>query len=791
MPLIDKSLFVRLALLILAGTTIVVLSLVTFNHFEMRRVMLQDQGQHYAALADSAALKFNQQLLALQKVVDESALLYPYLCENRTAALQLLERTMNTKGDLYGSAIALAPEQDSDAAGFQILYSWREQGQIQVIDRSNPTLDYQSDWFYLPYYLHRPVWTDPYYDVDANTLMVTWCAPVIDEGQVRAVLTGDLSLDGVKQHLERLELGRTGYPLMVSRFGKFLVHPNRDWVHTETLHSLIQAAPSAQDRASMEKISRAFMESDSGSVRFRRYGQDEYAWLYFSTVPQTSWKVGFIIPENQILAPIFALAIKTTLIALGGILLLLLPAFLIARTVTKPLRILCSAAEQLAGGNFDAQLPEEKRRDEIGRLIHSFGQMRTDLRTYIDELTTTTAEKEKIASELSIARDIQHSILPKLFPPFPQRSGLDIFATLDSAREVGGDLYDFTLLDDNRLYICIGDVSGKGVPASLFMAVGKTLLKSTIQTIPDPAKTLYHVNNEMVQGNDSCMFITVFCAIFDLTTRELQYANAGHNPPVIVSAEGVKMLEFADSPPLAAMADVEFSNRSITLDEGAKLFLYTDGVTEAMNPQLELYGEERLLELLLHNSAETAEDCICRVGKDVHLFADGADQSDDITMLCMSYGQSGAGASTSSSPSSRLVLCNQRAELHRMVDWLEELKQQLGWADSLVTQLNLILEEWLVNVISYAYSDEGEHKIELRLWQDGESIRLEVRDDGIAFDPTGAAAPDLNLPLEERAIGGLGLHFIRSNLDQWSYARVDEFNIVTMIKRLNPSGDQK
>ncbi len=785
MPLIDKSLFVRLALFILTGTAIVVLALVTFNHFEMRRVLLQDQELHYIALADSAALKFNQQLLELQKVVDEAAAMYPLLPRTRAAALHLLERTMSTKGDLYGSAIALAPEEDFSAAGFQILYSWRGRGEVQVMDRSNPSLDYQSDWFYLPYHLQRPVWTDPYYDADAGALMLTWCAPVITQGQVRAVITGDLSLEGVKQQLEDLELGHAGFPLLISQFGKFLVHSNRDWVHTETLYSLVESSPTAQDRAAIENIFNALGQQDSGSVRFKRYVLDEYAWLYFSTVPQTGWKVGFIIPEKEILAPVFALGVKTTLIALGGIVLLLLPAFLIARTVTKPIRILCGAAEQLAGGNFAAQLPQARRRDEIGRLILSFDQMRTDLRTYIDELTTTTAEKEKIASELSIARDIQHSILPKLFPPFPQRMGLDLFASLDSAHEVGGDLYDFTLLDDNRLYICIGDVSGKGVPASLFMAVGKTLLKSTIQTIPDPAKALFHVNNEMAQGNDSCMFITAFCAIFDLTTRELQYSNAGHNPPVLMGADGVRMFEIADSPPLAIMPDAEFCNRRITLAEGEKLFLYTDGVNEAMDPELQLFGDERMLELLAHCCTETAEASINRVGKELKRFAAGADQSDDITMLCMAYTQPSAGAAAERSPTSRLVLKSHRTELPRMVAWLEELKSPFGWSDSLVTKLNLVLEEWLVNVMSYAYPDDNIHEIELRLWKNVGEIRLEVRDFGIPFDPTVAAEPDLDLSLEERAIGGLGLHFIRSNLDQWSYARVDKQNIVTMIKKLD------
>lgn len=782
MPLINKSVFVRLALLILAGTSVVVLALVTFNHFEMRQQILHSQQRYYTALAQSAAGDFNQKLLEVRKAVDEAAAIYPHLEVKRRNGANLLQRIMAQNAQIYGSAIALAPQEDVDAAGFQILYTWREDGGTRVMERSSPEQDYQSDWFYLPYYLQRALWTDPYYDRDTGTLMITYCVPVIVDTLVKAVITGDISLSGVERRLSRMELGQHGFPLLVSHSGKFIVHPQQSWIHTETLYSLQESAPTQADRESITEVVRALKQHDRSAVRFKRYARDEHAWLYFATIPRTAWKMGFIIPEKQILAPVFALGVKTTLIALAGMALLLIPAFLIARTVTSPIRALCRAAEQLAGGNFTATLPEERRRDEIGRLINSFEQMRFDLRTYIDELTTTTAEKEKIASELSIAREIQHSILPKLFPPFPQRTGLDIFATLTSARAVGGDLYDFALLDDQRLYVCIGDVSDKGVPASLFMAVGKTLLKSTIQTIPDPARALFHVNNEMAQGNDSCMFITLFCGIFDLTTRELVYANAGHNPPLVLGEEGVEMLEFASAPPLAAMPDAEFSNQSLFLPQGARLFLYTDGVTEAMNPELELFGEERLLELLRYSSAKNAEGIIDLVQKALERFTAGADQSDDITMLCLAYAPHNKAEDMANSPASLLVLQNKRSELARMVEWLEDLARQLNWPEALVTQLNLILEEWLVNVMSYAYPDKDLHQIELRLWQNTEQIHIQIRDDGMPFDPTAAAEPALDLPLEERSIGGLGLHFIRTHLDEFSYVRAEGHNIVTMVK---------
>jgi sigma-B regulation protein RsbU (phosphoserine phosphatase) len=781
---IKRSLFVRLALLILGGGSLVVLAIVAFNHFQMRRVILADQESYYTALASSAASRFSLQLMTTQKVVDEAATLFATLPRTHSTALSLLKKCLRLNPNIYGSAIALAPGEDDKAAGFRILYAWREGARIRTMERSQPEQDYQSDWFYLPYYLSEPVWTDPYVDTDVDTLMITYCTPVRIGERTVAVITCNLALKDLQTSLSGLELGRHGRPVLVSQFGKLILHPRSEWMRKETFVSLAEGAATAADRDTLLSISRHLADSTAGSFRFRQVGTRNHAWLYFDSIPLTGWKIGFIIPEDQILAPVVRLGVKTLLIAVGGILLLLIPAFLIARTITRPLTVLSGAAEKLAQGDFEVSLPVNDRADEIGRLIAAFDRMRTDLKSYISELTHTTAEKEKIASELSIAREIQHSILPKIFPPFPQRSGLDLYAVLTSAREVGGDLYDFTLLDDNRLYLCIGDVSGKGVPASLFMAVGKTLLKSTIQTLQDPAKTLFHVNNELAQGNETCMFITAFCAILDLRTNELTYANAGHNPPVLFDRHQTRFLDLACSPPLAAMSDSEFRNERLTLPADAKLLLYTDGVTEAMNPAKELFGEDRLLELLREQPRQTAEGCVGMLVKGVRDFAQGAEQSDDITLLCLSYRdlQSPVEANDTS-PTSLLILTNHHSELPRMVGWLEDLQTRLGWSYELMSQVNLILEEWLVNVISYAFDDDQLHEIEIRLWQGEKELRIEVCDDGAPFDPTTQKEPDLDAAIEERDIGGLGIHFIRTSLDEFRYARRDDKNVVTMVKR--------
>lgn len=510
---------------------------------------------------------------------------------------------------------------------------------------------------------------------------------------------------------------------------------------------------------------------------------------YTKYFAEWKWCVGTGIYVDDVKTEVQSLQNKSIIFCILLVVLILLASYIVSNMVSKPLAMLKNVAKTIADGDLDAELPaalSKARKDEIGQLISNVDSMRLHLKDYIENLATTTAEKEKITSELSIAEDIQHGILPKLFPPFPERYGLDVFASLNSAKEVGGDLYDFMLLDEDTLYICIGDVSGKGVPASLFMAVGKTLLKSTIQTMKDPAKTLTHVNDELADGNDTCLFITTFCGILDLKTNILTYSSAGHNPPVLVDSKGVRYMEVPINVPLAAMEGILFENSTVQLEFDSKFLLYTDGVTEAMDIDGKQYGEDRLLETLAGIQGRTAEKYINVVNKDVKAFVKDAPPSDDITMLCISNNKVTDKKKSDLSPTTYLVLTNHQAEFKKLVTWLEEMSVKLAWPKNLHMQLNLVLEEWLVNVVSYAFEngDDTVHEIELRLWQGEDEIKLEIIDDGIAFDPVKKADPDTTLPIEEREIGGLGIMFIKSSVDEFTYARENDLNIVTMIKKL-------
>ncbi|SDB24500.1 SpoIIE family protein phosphatase [Butyrivibrio sp. INlla16] len=283
-------------------------------------------------------------------------------------------------------------------------------------------------------------------------------------------------------------------------------------------------------------------------------------------------------------------------------------------------------------------LSHVKIMDEIGMLAKSFGEMITELEDYMVNLQKVTAEKERIDADLSIASQIQADMLPKIFPPFPDREELDIYATMTPAKEVGGDFYDFFLVDENHIALVIADVSGKGVPASLFMVIAKTLIKNRLQMGEEPGEALYNVNNQLCEGNDAELFVTVWAVVIDLTTGDALEANAGHEYPAFRRGNGsYELIKTKHSPAVATMEGLKFRQSEFHLDPGDRLFVYTDGVTEATDANLELFGEQRLIDALNRNPDASPTELLPAVKKEIDEFVGEAPQFDDITMLSFIY----------------------------------------------------------------------------------------------------------------------------------------------------------
>ncbi len=451
-----------------------------------------------------------------------------------------------------------------------------------------------------------------------------------------------------------------------------------------------------------------------------------------------------------------------------------------ANTISRPIASLTEMTRRIASGDFTQRI-DITAKNEIGALAASFNEMTRRLNESIEHLRETTAAKERIESELKIAHDIQMSMVPKVFPPFPDRREFDIYATLVPAKEVGGDFYDFFFIDDHRLCFAIADVSGKGVPASLFMALTKTMFRATGGRQTARAETiLSRLNGEICRDNETCMFVTAFCGILDVRTGQVEYSNAGHNLPYVLSNGVVTALPKIGGMALGVTDSVDYPAGRVVLKPGDHLILYTDGVTEAMDKDDQLFSESRLETTLQGMNGQSSDEVIERVVNEVQRFATGAPQSDDITLLVIEYN----GMDKTREPTLSVQLKNDLAELQRLNQLLEEFAELHGVPSEMVFRLTLVLEEIITNVISYGYEDEMEHEISVRIsWQIPE-MKIEVEDDGHPFNPLEVPPPDLGMPLAERQVGGLGIHLVREMMDELKYERENEKNLLVLKTKI-------
>lgn len=387
---------------------------------------------------------------------------------------------------------------------------------------------------------------------------------------------------------------------------------------------------------------------------------------------------------------------------------------------------------------------------------------------------------ERMSEELNFAKEIQMSMLPLIFPAFPTRAEFNIYAHLIPAREVGGDFYDFYFLDEDQLCFVIGDVSGKGAPGALLMAVSKTLIKSRAMDDFQPSSILTHVNSELSQNNDSSMFVTVFLGVLDINTGRVVYCNAGHNPPYILrNDDTVVKLDDFHGPVIGALPNLTYKESSTTLTKDDIIVLHTDGITEAMNEEESLYSDQRYEAFLETEDLNTPQKLVDQVVRDVKVFENGAVQADDITMLAMQY----YGASdVKETARLEIKIKNELAELGNVEEQFEKFCQEYDIPDGARQKVSIVLDELLNNIVSYAYRDKEEHEIEVKFVLTGVRLAITIHDDGIPFNPFELDPPDLSLSLDERAVGGLGIFMVREMMDEYLYSRHIGKNVIRLVK---------
>ena len=512
----------------------------------------------------------------------------------------------------------------------------------------------ETEWFKQAIAADSGYWSKPFADgFDKKTPLVAYMVPIHDrERRTVAILGVDLSLEWLNDYMGNADgslldyqddgfslsvvFGST-YLFIIDKEGTYILYPDKERILKENYFTRAKETPDTlDDYLGHQMVANrvGVFHKDDEENELILNGESSYA--FYQPMSNTDWSIALVIPWFGVNMWAIGLTIALVFFMVVGLLVTFFVSSRMVRHATKPLTQLASSAGEVAQGRFDAPLPNIRHNDEIRLLRDSFENMQHSLSDYVEQLQATTAQKASIESELKIAHDIQMSMLPKTFPPFPERQDIDVFGKLTPAKEVGGDLFDFYIRDEKLLF-CIGDVSGKGVPASLLMAVTRSLFRNISSYTSEPNQIVIALNSVMAEDNETSMFVTLFVGVLDLASHELRYCNAGHDAPLLIGHD-VRPLPCDANLPVGVMSGWEFTQQTTTIAPGTIIFLFTDGLNEAENADHDQFGDNRILSVAHAIAAEGCcrpDEVIDRMGAYVHNFVADAEQSDDLTMLAV------------------------------------------------------------------------------------------------------------------------------------------------------------
>ncbi len=521
---------------------------------------------------------------------------------------------------------------------------------------------------------------------------------------------------------------------------------------------------------------------------------EEFGWLMSVYYPlrtsagEPAGYVGVDIRMNDVREDLYRFTLQMLwLLSLLTVLFAVVMIYASSRTVAIPIRKLSTAAERFVAAEESKTTNETdifrqltiRSNDEVGALHESLSKMEQDMNSYIRQLLTVTAKNERITAELSLANRIQASMLPHVFPPFPNRDDFDIYATMRPAKEVGGDFYDFFLVDEDHLCMVIADVTGKGVPAALYMMITKTILQSYAM-LGKSAEEVFTITNEaLCINNPEAMFVTAWLGILELSTGKLIAANAGHEYPAWTNADGsFELLKDKHSLALGCMNGIQYREYDLHLDTGAKLFVYTDGIPEATDSENAMFGTERMLEALNQNPSASPKEITNTVYTSVNGFVREAEQFDDMTMMCIEYKGK---ARLTTEIYREYDIDATDSNLEYLQYELDKVLEEAGCPDRVRWEISVAAEEIFINIAHYAYApNHGNAKVAVKSTSSSATIVFE--DSGVAYNPLEKADPDITLPATSRQIGGLGIYMTKKLMDQVTYERKKEKNILTLQK---------
>ncbi len=737
--------------------------------------------EYTAALQQNVILKIDNELAEVETALQLTEGQVEDFAAAPDSMMNIVKHVLDNNELLKGVGIAFRPNYYKSKGRLFFNYMYREKDNVYTerMQMGNDTADYTNRlWFKRAMEMKCGYWTDPYIDYDNKTdFMTSYVWPCLDShGRVYAVLLADVALIDLTADLNDVRPYENSYSFIITKLGQYVAHPDKDIILRGNVFKRAQAIGN-NDLAS---VGRKMTAAESGTTETRMDGHK--VLLCYAPMKRTGWSVCSVTPYSSVMHNLGSATFTIIGILVVGLALLSICIQILVKYMSKPIKELTDASYLIAKGNFEVALPNVETKDDIRKLHDAFAYMQESLSKYIHEIESTTRAKERIKSELSIARNIQMGLVPKEFSPFADYAELELYASLTPAKEVGGDFYDF-FIRDGKLIFAIGDVSGKGIPASLVMAITRTLFRMTSNTEDSPANIVSKLSNAIAENNDTSMFVTFYAGSLDLATGELTFCNAGHNAPLIIDKDGGTYYQEVEcNLPLGVTPDFEYANQTTTLPKGCAMLLYTDGLTEAENVDKELFGDQRTKDTAEACANLQAKEIIEGITKRMSSFVGEAEQSDDLTMMCFRLNEN----AKEQANMRRLVINNKLEESAKLVPFIDMVAAELEMSQAMKSSLNLAIEEALVNVIQYAYPPEMTKKISLtaRWTDDKKHIDFTLKDCGKAFDPLQADVADIDLSLEDRPIGGLGILLVRDLMDTVGYQRLNGENILKMGKDL-------
>lgn len=592
---------------------------------------------------------------------------------------EIMRRIVTQNPHIHSCGISFVADYYPQKGHWYCPYAVRgENDKVELHNIGDSHQDYlNAKWFTEALKAEKDYWSKPFYgEGDSLRPQVSYMVPIHNKsGKTVAILGADLLLDWFEDNIlkgmnykgDSLKVyihdhsGKDSssnvsieddwrnvfqlatYKFIIDSDGTFIAHPNAKRVIRDNYFKLAtETTDTIDDNMGHRMVaggSGSYYDEDGEISPFSFFGIDFLSvYMFYEHVEHTDWSIALAVP--RLLVDFVGVGVGIAMLILIGIALIVvrIVGSMVIKHITKPLKQLAETANEVAKGNFNASLPQIKYEDEVRLLRDSFEGMQHSLTQYIEELKSTTASKAAIENELKVAHDIQMSMLPKTFPPYPERSDIDIFGMLKPAKDVGGDLFDF-YISNEQLFFCIGDVSGKGVPASLVMAVTRSLFRNISAHLAAPNLIVSTLNTALTEGNETNMFVTLFVGVLDLATGRLIYCNAGHDAPLLISQD-VSTIACDPNLPIGVISGQDYSMQETMLPPGSTIFLFTDGLNEAEDVDHDQFGDQRINDIATAQLAKgqvTPDTLIDAMTQAVHAFVGEAEQSDDLTMLAIQY----------------------------------------------------------------------------------------------------------------------------------------------------------